>query len=144
MFKKPIAAVLLAVSALAGCINDGTVADKHPITFEKPNPGGGPSKAQSEAALRSWLVANVPEGDTAKNISVGPVRYAAILWPFPEKDFFVCARYTAKNQYGTFEPPRNVLMTMRVYDASKGWQTALVKDETFDGYRQYCIGQPHA
>lgn len=76
MFKKPIAAVLLAASALAGCMNDGTVADKHPITFEKPNPGGGPSKAQSEAALRSWLVANVPEGDTAKNISVGPVRYA--------------------------------------------------------------------
>ena len=62
MFKKPIAAVLLAASALAGCMNDGTVADKHPITFEKPNPGGGPSKAQSEAALRSWLVANVPEG----------------------------------------------------------------------------------
>jgi hypothetical protein len=96
------------------------------------------------AALRQWLVANVPEGDTAKNVSVGPVRYAAILFPFPEKDFFVCARFTAKNRFGTYEPPQNALMTMRVYDPAKGWEPSLVKGPQDAAYRQYCISQPHA
>lgn len=118
--------------------------DKHAITFEKPVPAGGPSKSQSMAALRQWLVANVPEGDIAKDVSVGPVRYAAVLWPFPEKDFFVCARFTAKNRFGTYEPPQNALMTMRVYDPAKGWEPALVKGVEHDAYRQYCISQPHA
>ncbi|MFP3387125.1 hypothetical protein, partial [Tritonibacter sp. SIMBA_163] len=76
------------------------------------------------------LIANVTEGKTAKGVSDGTVRYGASLWPVPEKDYFVCARYTAKSQYGTYETPRNVLLPMRVYDAAKGWQAALLKDET--------------
>ena len=136
--------IAMAAFALSGCLNDGSVPDKHAITFEKPVPEGGPSQVQALAALRGWLVANTPEGDTAKGLSVGPVRYAAVLWPFPEKDFFVCARFTAKNQYGIYQPPENAIMTVRVYDAAKGWQTALLKGPEHDAYRQYCISQPHA
>ena len=144
MKLKHFLPAIFAATALSGCLNDGSVPDKHAITFEKPVPAGGPSKAQSMAALRQWLVANVPEGDAAKDVSVGPVRYAAVLWPFPEKDFFVCARFTAKNRFGTYEPPQNALMTMRVYDPAKGWEPALVKGVEHDAYRQYCISQPHA
>lgn len=144
MKLKHIIPAIVAATALSGCLNDGSVPDKHAITFEKPVPAGGPSKAQSMAALQQWLVANVYDGSTAKDVSVGPVRYAAILFPFPEKDFFVCARFTAKNRFGTYEPPRNALMTMRVYDQAKGWEPSLVKDVGDAAYRQYCISQPHA
>ena len=122
-----MAHAILAVAALTGCLNDGSVPDKHAITFEKPVPAGGPSKARSIPALQQRLVANVPEGGTAKEVSVTPVRYAAVLWPFPEKDFFVCARRFAKNRFGTYEQPQNALMTIWANDQAKGWEPALVK-----------------
>ena len=140
----PISAGLLlsAALALAGC-NDGTVPDKHLITFERPKPDGGPTQEQALAALKTWLVHSVPDGPTAKGVTVGPVRYAAILFPFPEKDFFVCGRYTAKNKFGTYLPPQDIIMTMRVYNPADGWKASLVKQNTEAAYRQYCMGQPH-
>ncbi len=145
LLPRPAALCLAACAValtLAGCMNEGNVADKHPITFEKPKPAGGPTQAQAEAALRNWLVASVPDGTSAKDVSVGPVRYAAILIPYPY-DYFACARFTAKNRYGTYMPPRNVLYTMRVYDQAEGWRLSLLKNPGDGAYDQYCISQPH-
>ena len=133
----------LAALFLSGCINQGDVPDKHAITFEQPKPAGGPDQAQARRALQNWLVANVPDGSTAKDITIGPIRYAALVLPFPERDFFACARFTAKNQFGTYTPPQSVLFSMRVYKAAEGWQVALMKSSDDADYRQYCIGQPH-
>ncbi len=135
--------MLSAGLLLSGCLNDGTVPDTHLITFEKPKPDGGPTQLQALSSLKTWLLYNVPDGAAAKDVSVGPVRYAAILFPFPEKDFFVCGRYTAKNDFGTYLPPQDVLMITRVYNPSEGWKASLVKPNTDAAYRQYCIGQPH-
>ncbi|WP_171182153.1 hypothetical protein [Ruegeria sp. HKCCD8929] len=134
--------VLVAAASLAAC-NDGTVPDKHAITFESQVPAGGPSRVQAEAALKRWLLHNVPDGPSARDITVGPVRYASVLFPFPEKDYFVCARFTAKNRFGTYEPPQEVIMTTRVYEPAEGWAPSLVKGRRDASYRQYCIGQPH-
>ena len=135
---------ICAALALSGCINEGNVPDQHPITFEKPKPAGGPSPAQARQALQNWLVANVPDGSSVKDISIGPIRYAQLFVPFGfETDYFACARYTAKNQFGTYTPPRDVIFGMRVYEASKGWEVMYHKTAENENYRQYCIGQPH-
>ena len=137
------AASLTIAMAVSGCMNEGNVPDKHAITFEKPKPAGGPSQAQAKQALENWLVQSVPDGATAKDVSVGPIRYAALFSPFPEKDFFACARYTAKNQYGTYMPPQNIIFAMRVYEPAEGWKVSYLKFPDDSNYRQYCIGQPH-
>ncbi|WP_217351983.1 hypothetical protein, partial [Ruegeria sp. HKCCD8929] len=52
----------VATAAILSACNDGTVPDKHVITFESQVPAGGPSRAQAEAALKRWLLHNVPDG----------------------------------------------------------------------------------
>lgn len=133
----------LAVAGLSACMNDGTVADQHPVTFEQEVPPGGPSEAQALEALRHWLVGSVPDGASARDVSVGPVRYATIITIPPQRDYFVCAEFTAKNEFGTYMPPERVLMTMRVYNPAEGWRTSLIKRPEDGAYRQYCIGQTH-
>ena len=143
--SKMLSSLLAGVAAiiLSGCLNQGNVADKHPITFETPKPAGGPTQEQALHALKTWLTNHVPDGASAKDVSVGPVRYAALLFPFPEKDFFVCARFTAKNRFGTYLPPQDVIMSMRIYKAAEGYTSSLVRLPDHVAYRQYCIGQPH-
>lgn len=141
--KKLFAATAIA-TALAGCMNDGTVADQHAITFEEQVPAGGPTQAQALAALERWIVATYPDGAAARDVSVGPVRYAKVILIPPQSDFFVCVQFTAKNDYGTYMPPERALMTMRVYDPAEGWKASLVKWPEDGAYRQYCINQPHS
>lgn len=140
---KVLTAAGLAVAMLAGCMNDGTVADQHAVTFERAAPTDGPTTAQARAALDRWLIANVPDGAAARDVSVGPVRYAKIILFPPQDDFFVCATFTAKNAFGTYMPPEVILMTMRVYNPAEGWSASLIKTPVDGAYRQYCSGQSH-
>ena len=140
---KAITAAGIAATLLAGCMNDGTVADQHAVTFESAAPSGGPTQAQARAALDRWLIANVPDGANARDVSVGPVRYAKVILIPPQDDFFVCATFTAKNQFGTYMPPEIILMTMRVYNPAEGWAASLIKTPVDGAYRQYCSGQSH-
>jgi len=128
---------------LAGCLNDGTVADQHVITFEKPLPASHPSHGTLESATRTWVNNTFPDGGSVKNLSIGPVRYARILIPFPDTDFFTCAQFTAKNQYGTYMPPIQTLLTYRNYNDGRGFVVALAKEPGAGAYDQYCISQPH-
>ena len=141
--SKSILAVGAAALLLSGCINQGDVADQHPFTFEQPKPAGGPTQGQAMRALQTWLVANVPDGSTAKDVSIGPIRYAALFFPFTEQDYFAFARFTAKNKFGTYTPPQDILFSMRVYNPADGWQVSLLKRPNDAAYRQYCIGQSH-
>lgn len=143
---KPVKliAALAAALTLGACVNDGTVADKHVITFERSLPDVHPSKAELEEGLRSWIIQNFADGAAAKDISLGPVRYAKLLIPFPDTDFFSCVQYTAKNQYGTFIPPVRQLTAFRNYDDGRGYVVSLVKLPGTGAYDQYCISQPHS
>jgi hypothetical protein len=144
MLRRTSLIAVVAASLLSGCVNDGSVPDKHPITFEQAVPAGGPSQSVAKQVLSEWLVNNYPDGGSAKDVSVGPVRFARVLYPFPDQDYFTCAVFTAKNKYGTYMPPEYVIMTMRIYKAEDGWKPALVKPNAYSAYRQYCINQPHS
>ena len=141
MTYKRTTAILLACFGLSGCINDGTVADQHAITFERPLPAAHPSRASIERAVALWMNESFYEADTIKNKGIGPVRYAALLIPFPKKDFFVCTRFTAKNQYGTYTPPQTRLLLLRDY--GKGLRVGLAKAPGTGEYDQYCARQDH-
>lgn len=141
---KPIikftAAIAIALG-LGACVNDGTVADKHPITFEKPLPAMHPSSSEISSAVVNWQQANFYEASAILGSTFGPVRYAALIIPSPKKDFFVCARFTAKNQYGTYTPPQSWLLLLRDY--GQGLSVGLAKQPGSGQYDQYCVSQDH-
>lgn len=62
---KTILAMSLSTGLLSAC-NSGDVADKHPITFEKPITGTPPTAAEAEQALRQFLINNYPDGAAAR------------------------------------------------------------------------------
>ena len=130
-----------ALLPLAACINpnDGTIADKHPITFEKPLPAGAPSQEVLKAALILEFAQSFHEGATIKDVWVGPVRYAKILLPWPYVDYFTCATYTQKNRYGSYMAPTHALFTYRDYSDGRGWRPSIQKDEDTGAWEQYCL-----
>lgn len=142
---KPTAllAAIAAAFTLSACVNDGTVADKHAITFEEQLPAAHPSQAQLDAGLRRWIIEHYADGASARDISLGPVRYARLLIPFPDRDFFSCVQFTAKNQYGTYMPPSRLLLAFRDYNDGQGYKVSLAKQPGTGAYDQYCTGQSH-
>ena len=138
---KRLTTAFSALLALAGCINDGTVADQHAITFEKPLPAVHPSRASIETAVRLWHAESFYDAPSIRDKGIGPVRYAALLIPFPKKDFFVCTRLTAKNRFGTYTPPQTWLLLLRDY--GQGLRVGLDKAPGTGEYDQYCARQDH-
>lgn len=145
MFTRPkalIAAVATALS-LAACVNDGTVADKHAITFEEQLPAAHPTQAQLETGLRQWIIERYADGASVRDVTLGPVRYARLLIPFPDRDFFSCVQFTAKNQYGTYMPPTRLLVMFRDYDKNGNYRVGIAKQPGTGAYDQYCLSQSH-
>ena len=130
-----------ALLSMAGCINpnDGSIADKHPITFEKPVPAGAPSQETLKAALIKNFAERYHEGATIKDVWVGPVRWAKILIPWSGFDYFTCAQYTQKNQYGSYMRPTRALFTYRDYKDGRGFVPSIEKDEDSGAWEQYCL-----
>ena len=140
IFRKISAVIALGV--LSAC-NSGDVADKHAITFEKPITGTPPTPSEAEEALRQFLIVNYPDGAAAKDVSLGPIRNASLLLPFPELYYFSCVQYTAKNQYGTYMPPTQILVAF-TNPRNEGWFIPFSREPGRGAYNQYCWNQPHS